>query len=284
MQARVNISSQRLLRKHIALPQQHGSWALWLGPYAVGVGVAGALNAGLAWVTLATLGAFLALQPLTILVKILAGRRPATDRAPALFWLAVYSGLVAIGAVGMAASGFGYVLPLGLIAAPVLIWQMALVYRHEERHNLWVEVAGAAVLALAAPAGYWVAGAATEATPTGWLLWLLCALQGFGAIVYVYLRLAHRRLSGVPSWPVRWRMALPAIAANGANVVIAAGLAVAGLIPIAAIALFGLMLGEALYGGLGRIGVGVKPVVIGVRQVIVTAIFSLLLILAYRLG
>jgi len=218
------------------------------------------------------------------LVKVLAGRRPTTDRAPALFWLAVYGGLIAIGAVGIAASGFGYVLPLGLIAAPVLVWQMALVYRHEERHNLWVEVAGAAVLALAAPAGYWVAGAATEATPTGWLLWLLCALQSLGAIVYIYLRLAHRRLLRAPRWPARWRMALPSTTANGANVVIATGLAMAGLIPVAAIAPFGLMLGEALYGGLWRIGVGVKPVVIGARQVIVTAVFSLLLILAYRVG
>ncbi len=175
-------------------------------------------------------------------------------------------------------------LPLGLIAAPVLMWQMALVYRHEERHNLWVEVAGAAVLALAAPAGYWVASAATEATLTGWLLWLLCALQGFGAIVYIYLRLAHRRLPRAPMWPARWRMALPTVAINSANVLIVVALATAGLIPFAVIAPFLLMLGEALYGGLWCVGVGVKPVVIGVRQVAVTALFSLVLILAYRLG
>ncbi len=81
MQAKLNTPARRLLRKHIVLPQQHGSWALWLGPYAVGVGVAGAWNAALLWVTLATLGAFLALQPLTILVKIAAGRRAVPERS-----------------------------------------------------------------------------------------------------------------------------------------------------------------------------------------------------------
>ncbi len=270
-----------LLRKHIALPQQHGSWALWLGPYAAGLGVAGALRPGLLWLTLASLGAFLALQPLTILVKVLAGRRARGDLVPAVLWLALYALLAAGGALGLALSGDGTILWLGLAALPVLIWQMALVARRAERGQMGVELVGAGALALAAPAGFW-AGSGT-ASPVGWWLFLLCWLQSAGAIVYIYLRLEHRRMRAAPPWPERWRLARRSNLYNTANLLIVAGLAAAGLVPPAALLPFAALLLEALYGGLLRPGAGAKPVALGIRQMIITFTASALLILAYRL-
>lgn len=96
------LSRRDLFRKHLALPQQHGAWALWLGPFCVGIAVGRALTPGHFWLTLAMLGAFLALQPLTILVKAWAGRRPTAERAPALVWLAAYGALALAGALGLA--------------------------------------------------------------------------------------------------------------------------------------------------------------------------------------
>ena len=250
-----------LLRKHIALPQQHGSWALWLGPFAVGTVVGGWLTWGWLWLSLAMLGMFLALQPLTILVKALGGRRPAEERAPALAWLGLYGGLALAGGLGLVWSGHVWVLGLGLLMAPVLAWQMWLVARREERGQILVESLGAAALALSAPAAQALGAGAFSRDSL--VLWALCALQAVGAILYVYTCLDYRRLKTAPAWAA------------------AIGLALAGWAPPWAPAGFGLMMAEAVYGSLLRPPIGAKPVVIGVRQTVVTGLFSLALIAAY---
>ncbi len=270
-----------LFRKHIALPQQHGSWALWLGPLATGAGVAGALRPALLWLALAALGGFLLLQPLTILTKSLAGRRSRADVSPALFWSACYGALALIGVAGLVAAGQGRVLWLGLAALPVLAWQMALVARRAERGQVGVELVGAGVLALAAPAAYWVGVGGAE--PAGWWLWVLSWLLSAGAIVYIYLRLEHRRLPAAPAWPERWAMARRSMLYNFGNLVIVGALAAWGAAPWLALIPFGVMAAEACYGGLLRPAVGAKPVTLGVRQMFITVVNSALLILAYRL-
>ena len=60
----------RYLKIHVALPQQHGAWVMWAGRLVFGILVARAITPALAWLVLASLGAFLALQPLTLLVKV----------------------------------------------------------------------------------------------------------------------------------------------------------------------------------------------------------------------
>jgi hypothetical protein len=270
-----------LFQKHIALPQQHGSWALWLGPFAVGLGVGGPPTAALGWLTLASLGGFLLLQPLTILTKVLAGRRPRTDLPPAIFWLTVHGLIILVGAIGLSLAKRADILVLGLAALPVLAWQMVLVARRAERGQMGIEVVGSGVLALAAPAAYWAVTDGMAAT--GWWLWVLCWLQSAGAIVYIYLRLEHRRMSQLPDWPVRWQMARRALLYHAGNVVIVAGLAALGHIPTWTLAPFVVMLAEACYGGVLRPGLGAKPSVIGVRQIMVAVAFSALMIAAYRM-
>ncbi len=268
-----------IFQKHIALPNQHGSWALWLAPFAVGAGVAGGLSAGTLWLALAALGGFLALQPLTILVKVLSGRRARTGLAAARFWLAAYAALGAAGALGLAWMGHARVFWLGLAALPALAWYLWLVARRAERGQMAAEIAGASALALAAPAAYWVGGGDVR---TGWLLWLLSWLHAAGAVVYVYLLLAYRRMAARPSWNERRVLARRAVLVNGFNLGLLAGLGLTGLVPLAAAVPFLGMLAEVLHGGLLSPPVGVRPVVIGVRQTVVTALFAVLLILAYR--
>jgi len=264
--------------KHIALPQQHGAWALWLGPFAVGIGAAGSIGPGLFWLTLANLGIFLALQPLTVLVKVLAGRKNRTNLRPALIWLCVHSLLCLAGAAGLRGLGHGRVLWLGLAALPVLAWQLRLVARRKERGQQAAEMAGAVMLALAAPAALWVGGGDFQ---TGVLLWLLCALQAGAAIVSVYNRLAYRRMTGIPDWDARVRLSFRSNLFHGVNLGFALGLAVTGWISWPAAAAFALMLAEAVDGGLLRPPVGARPAAIGIRQTIATAVFSILLIAAF---
>jgi hypothetical protein len=274
-------ASSRLFRKHIALPQQHGSWALWLGPLAVGAGVAGRASSALPWLILAAFGGFLLLQPLTILIKALAGRRAREDLAPALVWSAFYGAMAALGALGLAIAGHGRVVLLALAAVPVLAWQMWLVARRSERGRVGVELVGAGALALVAPAAFWVNAGGTGAT--GWWLWLLCWLQSAGAIVYIYLRLAHRKLAAVPAWHERLRLARRSTLYNAGNLVIVAALAAWGAVPWLAVFPFAAMLAEAVYGGLVRPAVGARPVTLGVRQMAITLVNSVLLVAAYRL-
>ena len=58
-------------------------------------------------------------------------------------------------------------------------------------------------------------------------------------------------------------------------------LVAAGQVPFAVLLPFSLLLAEAVYGGLLRPPVGVKPARIGARQTIVTVLFAVLIIAAY---
>ncbi len=255
---------------------------MWAGPLIFGIAVARAFPPSLGWLLLASLGAFLSLQPLTLLVKVLAGRRPRDERAPALLWLFLYGLAALIGVIGLVAQGAGWTLALGALAAPVLIWQMALVMRREERGQMGVELVGSGVLALNALAGYGVATGIGIDT-RGLVLFALSWLQAAAGIVYIYLCLDYRRMKTPPPGGERWRLARRALLYTGANVVVALILAALGLAPIGAGLAFALLLIEVVVGGVLSPPIAARPVAIGVRQLIVTMIFFAVLILAYLL-
>jgi len=265
-------------RRYAALPQQHGSWALWLAPYAVGIGVSGAVRPGLVWLTLACLGAFLAVQPLTLLVKIFAGRRSRDDFAAALFWLSAWGLLTGIGCAGLALGGNAAVLLLGLAAVPVLAWQMFLVARHSERGQAGAEIVGAGTLTLAAPAACLVLG---HPAADAWRLWGLCWLQAAGAILYIYHRLEQRRR---PEPPARQRLsrARGIVAVHLLSLSGVAALGSAGVLPRRTWLPFAFLVAEVVVGSVYLRTAGSRPAAVGLRQVFVTLLFSLLLVLTYR--
>ncbi|HKZ86199.1 MAG TPA: YwiC-like family protein [Anaerolineae bacterium] len=271
-------TQSRWLKKIYALPAEHGAWALWLGPLAVGIGVAGWNALPTLLLVLAQSGAFLTRQPMVILVKALSGRRSRDDAAPALVWLSVYTALAAIFGAALIALGYTKLLWALVPIAPMLIWQVWLIRQRAER-QMSIELAGSGMLALAAPTAHYVAAGVVDATAI--ILWVLCWLQSAAAIVYVYLRLAQRRLGEMPPMPERWRIGRRALLYAGANFALSMGLAIAGLVPLLTPIAFAAMLAQAV-GGARNPCVGVRPQRIGFAQVAATAIFSALLIVAYR--
>jgi len=270
---------RRVFRKHYALPTEHGSWIWWFGPFVIGAAAAGAFPPVLWLLFLTAFAAFLSRQPIALLVKVASGRRPASDRLPALVWAAIYGALVLLGLAELAALGFGQLLLL--LAAPAVLvfaWHLWLVSRRAERGQMGVELVGAGVLALTAPAAYWVAGGPDSST--AWILWLLCWFQSAASIVLVYLRLDQRRWVAVPSPAERGRAGRRVLAYHLFNLLAAALLAglqvVPGMVPVA----FGLMLADAIDGIL-RPSIGARPTSIGMRQLAASAFFVVLVAASY---
>ena len=191
--------------RHIALPQDHGSWVFLLSPLLVGIFAGGDRSPATAYLILASLAAFLIRQPITIAVKVYSGRRSRRDLPAARFWFAVYALLGLAGLVGLIALGHAYLLYLAIPAAPVFVWHLYLVSRRAERRQAGVEIVASGVLALAAPAAYWIGQGFPN--PLGWWLFGLIWLQSAASIVYAYMRLAQRELSEIPDLKTRLRIA-----------------------------------------------------------------------------
>ncbi len=170
---------------------------------------------------------------------------------------------------------------LGIPALPVLTWHLWLVSRREERRKPLVEIAGSGVLALSAPAAYWLGAGRLDAT--GWLLWLLLWLQAAGSILYAYLRLEQRVWNEIPAAGARWKAGILPLAATGFSLLLATALAapgwLPGLLPLAHL----IQLAETIWGVL-RPAVGVKPVAIGVRQLIISVMFTLVFTVIWLSG
>jgi hypothetical protein len=266
-----------LRARQAALPAEHGAWVFLFSPLAIGLALGGFRPASLLLVA-AALAGFLARQPVTMMVKAFSGRRPKSELNAALFWLAIYGLLGLISAGALAALGYGFIVWLAVPAAPVFAWHLWLVSRRAERRKAAVEIAGAGVLALAAPAAYWVGRGQVD--PTGWLLWGLCWLQVAGTILYAYLRLEQRVMRRMPTRMESLVMARAALVYHLAALVIAMGAAAAAWVPVWVPAAFLVQPAELAWGILHP-AVGVKPKVIGVRQLIVSIIFALAFIIAW---
>jgi hypothetical protein len=192
-------------RKQIFLPQDHGSWVFIFSPLLVGLFAGGRFAiASLSLVIAAA--AFLLRQPVTIAVKVYAGRRAKSDLPAARFWIVAYGLIVLIALVGLILADFGYLLFLVIPGAPVFAWYLWLVSKREERGQVNVELIATGVLSLAAPAAYWVGIGRYDAA--GWWLWILVWFQTAASIVYAYLRLEQRELAQVPARSELWKMGL----------------------------------------------------------------------------
>uniref|UniRef100_A0A7C4PXK7 Prenyltransferase n=1 Tax=Bellilinea caldifistulae TaxID=360411 RepID=A0A7C4PXK7_9CHLR len=266
-------------QRHIAVPIEHGSWVFLLGPILVGLVVSEGLTSNQGWVILAALAGFFFRQPLTILVKVMSGRRPSKERLPALFWMGVYGliGLIAI--LGMLSRGLGFLVVLALPALPVLFWHLWLVSRREERRKPIVEIAGSGVLGLAAPAVYW-AGIG-HLNLNGWLLWLLLWLQAIGSILYAYLRLSQREWQSVPPLQTRLSAARLPLAVCGGSIAGVGLLALSGWFSPLVTAAYLIQFAEAVWGAL-KPAIGVKPVLIGMRQLMISSLFMISFALLWR--
>ncbi|NPV75663.1 MAG: YwiC-like family protein [Anaerolineae bacterium] len=268
----------RLWQRHIAIPAEHGSWVFLFSPLLIGLFLGGRVGAGSLLLTLAILAGFLIRQPVTIMVKAYSGRRPRSELAPARFWAVLYGVLGGIAVFWLVILGHSYVLWMVVPAIPVFGWHLWLVSRRAERKKPGVEIVASGVLALSAPAAYWVGLGGYS--PAGWLIWGLCWLQAAGSIVYAYLRLEQRGLKQGLSVSDRIRLGKRSLMYNTFSLLLSIGFSFAHLVPTLLPLAFGVQWLETLWGVLNP-AIGAKPTQIGIRQLAVSSLFTVVFIVTW---
>ena len=273
-------------RKQIFWPQDHGSWVFILSPLLVGLFAGGRFTGAPFYLVTAAMAAFLIRQPVTIVVKAFSGRRAKDDLVPALLWIAVYSLIILLGLIGLMGAGFGSLLYLAIPGAPVFAWHLWLVSRREERKQAGVEILATGALSLAAPAAFWIGVGRYD--PIGWWLWILVWLQTAASIVYAYLRLEQRNLSKIPARGELWKMGFRAFAYTTINLaaVLALGIVTDALqgtfvLPRFLFLPYLVQWSETLW-GIFHPAIGWKPTRIGIRQLIVSTLWTILFIVTWR--
>ncbi len=274
---------EQYFKKQVALPQDHGSWVFILSPLLVGIFAGGDFTYATFNLIIAAMSAFMIRQPMTVAVKAYSGRRPKTDLIPARFWLLVYGSIAALALLGLILEGFGYILFLAIPGAPVFAWHLWLVSQRSERKQAGIEVIATGVLSLVAPAAYWIG--IREYDPLGWWLWGFTWLQSAASIVYAYLRLGQRDLkqdqASAMSRGEWWRMGIRALAYTSFNLVVSFGLGLSNLVPRFIFIAFLAQWLETLW-GITHPAVGWKPTKIGIRQLIVSILWTVLFIIFWR--
>jgi hypothetical protein len=273
------------LRKQIFLPQDHGSWVFIFSPLLIGLFAGAGFTYASLSLVVAAIAAFLIRQPVTIAVKALSGRRARNDLTPAGVWIIVYGIIILIALIGLFRAGFGYLLILAIPGFPVFAWHLWLVSKREERRQVNVEIIATGVLSLAAPAAYWVGIGRYD--PAGWWLWSLVWLQTAASIVYAYLRLEQREsttLSDQSSDPARnelWRMGVRAFAYTTFNLVLTLLFGLVAILPRFIFIPYLVQWIETIW-GIFHPAIKWKPTRIGIRQLIVSTLWTILFILFWK--
>jgi hypothetical protein len=268
------------LRKQILLPQDHGSWVFIFSPLLVGLFAGGRFTWPSLSLVLAAIAAFLVRQPVTMAVKAYSGRRPKSDLPAAWFWIAVYSVMALLALIGLVRAGFGYLLILAIPGAPVFAWHLWLVSKREERRRANVEIIATGVLSLAAPAAYWVGIGRYDVV--GWWLWILVWSQTAASIVYAYLRLEQRERSEGMERAELWMMGSQAFAYTAFNLLGVLLLGIFSVLPRFLFLPYLLQWLETVWGILNP-AIKWKPTRIGVRQLIVSTLWTILFIVTWSL-
>ncbi|HET7009960.1 MAG TPA: YwiC-like family protein [Anaerolineales bacterium] len=267
-----------LLRRHYALPAEHGSWIWWIGPFVIGLAAARRVPVETLWLLAAVLSGFLLRQPVAILVKALAGRRPKYDLKPALIWSGIYATFGTVAVAGLIFAGHARVLLLAIPGVLVFAWHMELIRRRADRGQMGIEIVGTGVLALAAPGAYNVAGG--ESTLLAGWLWSLCWLQSAASVLLVYARLEQRGWKVAPSLASRLSGLRRAYLYHAFNLAAAVALAALGWIPWLWPLASTLMLLD-LIDATFRPSIGVRPTRIGLRQLVASTTFVVLVCLGF---
>ncbi len=265
-----------LFRRQIAIPQDHGSWVFILSPLVVGIFAGAHVRTETVFLVIAALAAFFLRQPLTALAKAWSGRRPRTDLPAAFFWTSVYGVIGLLAVAGLIVLGDGYVTYLAVPGLPVFVWHLWLVGRREERKQVGVELIATGVLSLAAPGAYWVGLQHYDAN--GWWLWLLTWLQSAASILYAYLRLEQRLLPSIPARGIQWSMAAGALAFTSFNALFSLAFGLVGQLPRLIFVPYLVQWIEALWGAFHP-AIRVKPVRIGLRQLVLSILWTVLFII-----
>ena len=271
--------SQTYLRKQIFLPQDHGSWVFIFSPLLIGLFAGGRFTLASLSLVIAAIAAFLIRQPITIAVKAYSGRRAKSDLSAARFWIAVYGAIVLIALISLFNMGFGYLILLAIPGVPVFAWHLWLVSKREERRHVNVEIIATGVLSLAAPAAYWVGIGRYDVA--GWWLWILVWLQTAASIVYAYLRLEQRDQAEGLGSAALWKIGSRAFVYTTFNLVVVLALGLLTILPRLLFLPYLVQWLETLW-GIFHPAVKWKPTRIGIRQLIVSTLWTILFIITWK--
>jgi hypothetical protein len=275
-----NVAGNRnVFRKHIAIPQDHGAWVFILSPLLIGVFAGDGFNYATFNLMVAALAAFMLRQPATMLIKIHSKRRTRDELPAARFWLAVYAVIALTALIGLIFEGFAYILYLAIPGIPVFAWHLWLVSKREERRQAGVEIVATGTLSLAAPAAYWVGVGRYD--PTGWWLWILVWFQTAASIVYAYLRLEQREQANVPERSEMWRKGFRAALYTSFNLASTLTLGLVSVLPSLIFIPYLVQWAETMW-GITHPALGWKPTRIGIRQLIVSTLWTILFIVTWR--
>jgi len=271
--------TKTFFKKHVSIPTDHGSWVFILSPLLIGLFAGGRISVPSLYLMITSMAGFLIRQPVTIAVKIVSGRRPEKDFQSAIIWIGIYGVIALVSLLGLFLQGYGYVIILAIPGIFVFLWYLNLVRTRSERHQIGVEIVASGVLALSAPAMYWVG--VGHINPQGWILAILIWLQSAASIVYAYMRLGQRKLMTVPKIIDRMKMGWRALLYSGFDLALVLSFSIYGFFPPLLFVPYSLQFIETLFGILHP-AIGVKPTRIGVRQLIISSLFTLLFILTWR--
>jgi hypothetical protein len=273
-------SKPSIFRRQFALPQDHGAWVFILSPLLIGLFAGKSFNLGSIFLVVAVMSAFLIRQPITMLIKVYSGRRNRRDLPAAFFWTAIYALIGFLGVIALILLGYSYVLILVLPGIPVFAWHLVLVKRRDERRQAGVEIIASGVLALSAPGAYWVG--VGDYDPLGWWLFILTWFQSAASIVYAYLRLEQRELLLPPDTWTRLHMGRRALLYTNFNLIIVVIFSVTGFLPTFLPLAYTLQWAETIW-GVTHPAIGKKPTQIGLRQLLVSSLFTIIFIFTWNI-
>ncbi len=266
-------------RKHIFLPQDHGSWVFIFCPLLVGLFIGARFTYASLSLVIASIATFLLRQSITIAVKAYSGRRAKSDLPAARFWIAIYGLIILFALFGLIRAGFAYLLALAIPGVPVFAWHLWLVSKREERRQINIEIIATGVLSLAAPAAYWVGIGRYD--PIGWWLWILVWFQTAASIVYAYLRLEQRELTEIPARSELWKIGFRAFAYTTFNLASTLVLGAISVLPRIVFLPYLVQWSETLW-GIFHPAIKWKPIRIGTRQLVVSTLWTILFIITWR--
>jgi hypothetical protein len=273
----MSVFHKSIFKKHIAVPQDHGSWVFIFSPLLIGVFAGKSFTYATFALIVAAMAAFMLRQPATALIKILSKRRGKADLRPAVFWISAYGLIALLALTALSLEGFGYVIYLAVPGLPIFAWYLWLVSKREERRQVNVEIIATGVLSLSAPAAYWVGIGGYE--PNGWWLWALVWFQTAASIVYAYLRLSQRDKGSQRS--SLWKMGSCAALYTSFNLASVLILSLLGVLPRFIFVPYLVQWLETMW-GITHPAIGWKPTHIGVRQLMISTIWTLLFIIFGR--
>jgi len=226
--------NRRIRLRPLALPAEHGGWALLFEPIALGLLVAPSLVGVL--ISVAASGAFLARHPFKLAVVDWRRGRWVRRSGLAGRFAILYLVLMTLAlALAIKFGGSALLLPL-ILAAPMLLIQLSYDSLGRSR-ALVAELAGSiapgAVATAIAIAGNWPIA-------ESYGLWVVLAARAAPTILYLRARL--RLLHHKPASP------LPAIIAHVLATIIAVSLALGSIVPYPAIVAISILLLRAVIG------------------------------------